>query len=261
MDHPQFVNEAKKLAEITHKYDVPILAQVGFVKYNNKNFQDMDVNDLTIEDIRNVQTDFIRAAQIFKFGDFDGIQLGLGNNNFLARFINPFFNKRNDDYGGSRFNRVKIVLEIINVIKNNYALHVSCKINAFDDKHDGIDENESIEIAKLLEKYGADSIQITKPTSPAFFTRKNKNAEVLVDYANKLSKEVSIPVVLGGGQINQKKINELLNNTNIEFVSMQRPFVAEGDFLKHWKNKSNGETICKTCNNCYAKKSSVCFQY
>ena len=145
-----------------------------FVKYNNENYQDMDVNDLTIEDIRNVQTDFIKSAQIFKYGDFDGIQLGLGNNNFLARFINPFFNKRKDEYGGNRFNRVKIVLEIIKVLKNNYGLHVSCKINAFDDKHDGITEDESIEIAKLLEKYGADSIQITKPTSPAFFTRKNK---------------------------------------------------------------------------------------
>lgn len=261
IDRPQFVNEARKLAEITHKYDVPIIAQVGFVKYNSKNYQDMDVNDLTIEDIRNVQTDFIRSAQLFKFGDFDGIQLGLGNNNFLARFINPFYNKRTDEYGENRFGRVRIVLEMIKVIKKNYGLHVSCKINAFDDKHDGIDENESIEIAKLLEKYGADSIQITKPTSPAFFTRKNKNTAALVDYADRLSKELTIPVVLGGGQINQKQITEMINATNVQFISMQRPFVAEGDFLKHWKSNGNGETRCKTCNNCYTKKSSVCFQY
>ena len=102
---------------------------------------------------------------------------------------------------------------------------------------------------------------VLNPTSPAFFTRKNKNTAALVDYADRLSKELTIPVVLGGGQINQKQITEMINDTNIRFISMQRPFVAEGDFLKHWKSNGNGETRCKTCNNCYTKKSSVCFQY
>lgn len=94
IDRPQFVNEARKLAEITHKYDVPIIAQVGFVKYNSKNYQDMDVNDLTIEDIRNVQTDFIRSAQLFKFGDFDGIQLGL-KQQFPCTIHKPFLQQKN----------------------------------------------------------------------------------------------------------------------------------------------------------------------
>ena len=74
-------------------------------------------------------------------------------------------------------------------------------------------------------------------------------------------KNVDIPVILGGGANSQKQINEILNRTNIEFISMQRPFVADPSFLVDWAVEGNGKSICKTCNNCYWKKTSTCHIY
>ena len=81
---------------------------------------------------------------------------------------------------------------------------------------------------------------------------------MLVIFADKVAKNVSIPVVLGGGRSDMDKIIELLNNTDIDFISMQRPFVKDPTFLTQWKIDGCGKSECKTCNNCYWKKQSVC---
>ena len=259
MHFTQFVREAKDLTDLVHVYDVPIFAQLGFVQYNKHAEQNMKVEDLSIEDIRKIQTDMVIAAQKIDYAGFDGIQIGLGTYYFLARFINPNFNTRSDKYGGSTFNRLRIVLEIIKVIKDNTKLHVNCRLNAFDGSTNGMTLDETIEVAKLLEKYGADSIQITRPRSPQFFTRENNEENPLIEATERIIDSISIPVILGGGSTSQKQINDILNSSKIEFISMQRPFVADPSFLVDWQLEGDGISKCRTCNKCYWKKTSTCF--
>lgn len=256
--YTQFVREAKDLTDLVHIYDVPIFAQLGMVQYNKKAHQNVRIEEMSLEDIRKVQTDMIIAAQKFDYGGFDGIQLGLGNYYFLSRFINPSFNTREDKYGGNTLNRLRMVLEIIKVIKQNTKLHINCRLNAFDGTTNGMTLSETIEVAKLLEKFGVDSLQITRPRSPQFFTVKNTDRNPLIDATEKILENVSIPVILGGGATSQNQINNLLNTTDIDFISMQRPFVNDPSFLVDWQLEGNGESRCITCNNCYWKKTSTC---
>lgn len=257
--YTHFVREARDLTELVHVYDVPIFAQLGFVQFNKKAEHNIKVEDVTLEDIRKIQADFIIAAVKFDFAGFDGIQIGLGNYYFLSRFINPSFNTRDDDYGGSTFNRLRIVLEIIKVIKQKTNLHINCRLNAFDGTVNGMTLDESVEVAKLLEKYGVDSLQITRPRSPQVFTKDNKESNPLIDATSKIIDNVDIPVILGGGFTNQNQINQILNESEIDYISLQRPFVADPSFLVDWQIEGNGESICRTCNNCYWKKTSTCF--
>ena len=261
VNYKQFVREARDLTDLVHVYDVPIFAQLGFVQYNKKAEQHVKIEDLTIEDIRKIQTDFIIAAEKFDYAGFDGIQIALGNYYFLTRFINPYFNKREDKYGGNTLNRLRIVLEIIKVLKNNTKLHINCRLNAFDIQKGGMTLEDTIEMAKILEDYGADSLQITRPRSPQYFSRENYHKSILANACSKIIENVNIPVIMGGGIKTQNQINNVLNKTNVDFISMQRPFVADPSFLVDWKINGNGETNCKTCNNCYWKKTSTCFLY
>ncbi|WP_458454904.1 oxidoreductase [Methanobrevibacter sp.] len=257
--NPRFVREARDLTDLVHVYDVPIFAQLGFVQFSKKSEHNIQVDEVTTEDIRKIQTDIIVAAQKFDYAGFDGIQLGLGNYYFLARFINPNFNSRTDRYGGSTLNRLKIVLEIIKVIKESTDLHINCRLNAFDGTNMGMSIDETIEICQLLEKYGADSLQITRPRSPQYFTQENKEKNPLIEATGKIIKKVSIPVILGGGANSQNQINTILNETDIDFISMQRPFVYDPSFLVEWQLEGDGVSNCITCNNCYWKKTSTCF--
>ena len=261
LNYPRFVREAQDLTNLVHDYGVPVFAQLGFVQYHKKAEQNVRIEDITIDDIRKIQTDFIIAAQKFDYAGFDGIQIALGNYYFLTRFINPYFNKRDDKYGGNTFNRLRIVLEIIKVIKQTTNLHINCRLNAFDIQKGGMTLDETIEIAKLLEKHGADSLQITRPRSPQYFSRENYEKKILASACNDIIDNVDIPVIMGGGIKTQRQANNVLNKTKVDFISMQRPFVADPSFLIDWQFEGDGEVKCKTCNNSYWKKTYTCFIY
>lgn len=253
IDYPLFMKDFKLLTDTCHENDTVIFAQIAFSDCNVNGRQNIDVNDLTLEDIRQIQGDYLVSARKISFAGFDGIQLNIGNNYYLSKVVDGRENRRKDNYGGSVFNRLRMVLEIVQAIKKTTTLHVNCRINI-----DPADEDESLEMAKLLEKYGADSLQVTKSFSPKYFVRDSDNKGELYDLTDKLAGELEIPVILAGGLSNKDDINDLINNTNIEFVSMQRPFVYNPTFLDEWKNNQSNESGCVTCNNCYLKKTSTC---
>ncbi|MCQ2976861.1 MAG: tRNA-dihydrouridine synthase [archaeon] len=258
INHKNFIKDYREINEIAHKYNVPVLGQLAFFFYNDGLNQKVEANDISLEGIRRLQAEIIMAVKKLSFAGFDGVQFNLGNNFYLARFINPYFNQRKDNYGGNTFNRLRIILEIIKIIKDNYDLHINCKINPIDVRKGGMTPEESLEICKLLEEYGADSIQITARTISYVG---DKESHPFIDFASKLGDELNIPVVLGGTLRDSETINDILNKTNVDFVSMSKPFVAQADFLSEWKLNGRGTAICQSCNNCYSKKTSTCFKY
>ena len=254
-----FIKDYKQITDICHNYDVPILGQLAFFYYDDGDNQKAEPNDLTIEGIRKLQAEVITVAKKFSFAGFDGIQINMGNNFYLSRFVNPYFNQRDDKYGGNTLNRLRIVLEIIQLIKKTIGFHVSCRINIEDVRKGGMTQEESKKIAKLLAEHGADSIQITGRTISMKYDAEEKH--VFLDYADELSQEVDIPIILAGNLRDMKSMNEILNSSNVEFMSLSKPFVAQADFLEDWKEKGDGSSICRGCNNCYSKKESRCFQF
>ena len=259
MNYRGFIKDYKMVTDIAHKYGVPILGQLAFFYYDDGINQKVEANDITKDGIRKLQAEVIMAAKKFSFAGFDGIQINMGNNFYLARFMNPYFNQRTDEYGGNTENRVRISSEIIKVIKKSMDMHVSCRINPWDVRKGGITADESISIAKELEKAGADSIQLTARTISQIYD--NGVRHPFLVYADDLIDAVDIPVVLGGSLRDMKTINDVLNNSKVEFVSMSKPFVAQADFLSEWKENGEGSAICQSCNNCYSKKTSTCFKY
>ncbi|MBQ9026588.1 MAG: tRNA-dihydrouridine synthase, partial [Methanobrevibacter sp.] len=259
MNYKGFVKDYKQLTDICHNHNVPVLGQLAFFYYDDGDNQKAEPNDLTIEGIRKLQAEVIMAAKKFSFAGFDGIQINMGNNFYLSRFTNPYFNQREDDYGGNTLNRMRIVLEIIKLIKKTIGFHVSCRINIEDVRKGGLTQEESMKMAKLLAENGADSIQITGRTISMKYDASEKH--IFLDYADKLAQEVDIPVILAGNLRDMKTMNDILNTSHVEFMSLSKPFVAQADFLADWKKNGNGSSRCRGCNNCYSKKESRCFQY
>ena len=255
-----FVKEYKMITDICHNHDVPVLGQLAFFYYDDGDNQKAEPNDLKIEGIRKLQAEVIMAAKKFSFAGFDGMQIDMGNNFYLARFINPYFNQRKDEYGGNTENRVRIASEIIKLIKKTMPeFHVSIRINPWDVRKDGMTSEESLKVARELEKAGADSIQLTARTISYLYDGNEKNPFLV--YADELIGSLDIPVILGGSLRDMKPMNDVLNHSDIEFMSMSKPFVAQADFLADWKANGEGVSICQSCNNCYSKKTSTCFKY
>ena len=97
INHKSFIKDYKEITDIAHEYNVPILGQLAPFYYNDGNNQKVEANDISIEGIRRFQAEVIMAAKKFSFAGFDGIQINMGNNFYLARFVNPYFNQRTEN--------------------------------------------------------------------------------------------------------------------------------------------------------------------
>ena len=64
---PNFIPDFKRVTDIAHKYNTPIIGQLMFVQYNRGIDLNIKVNELTMEDIRKIQVDIISAAKKLSF--------------------------------------------------------------------------------------------------------------------------------------------------------------------------------------------------
>lgn len=111
---------------------------------------------MTLEDIEQTIRDFIQAARRAKEADFDGVQVHVAHGYLLSSFISPYTNQRQDKYGGALYNRIRVVVEILRGIKKllGEKFPVIAKLNSTDFLPQGLQIQESIEMAKILENEG-----------------------------------------------------------------------------------------------------------
>ena len=72
---------------------------------------------MTVEDIALVIRQFAEAGVRAKTAGFDAVEIHGGHGYLLSSFISPKTNKRTDDYGGSRENRIRFLLEVIRAVR------------------------------------------------------------------------------------------------------------------------------------------------
>ena len=214
---------------------------------------------MTIEDIKKVIDLFIKAAERAKKANYDGIQIHAAHFFFLSRFISPLINHRKDGYGGSTENRIRILIEIIKGIKvKNLGLHISLKINSSDFEEGGIDEEECLEISKMMAKEGIDSIEISGNGTSRSRIKPHINEAYFLKCAEKVAENVNIPIALVGGIRSKKTIQNILDNTKIEIISLSRPIICQPDFPKRMESGDIEDSKCVSCNGCYRSNFHRC---
>jgi 2,4-dienoyl-CoA reductase-like NADH-dependent reductase (Old Yellow Enzyme family)/thioredoxin reductase len=72
--------------------------------------------EMTIEDIRELQEGYARTAQNLLEGGFDGVEIHSSHGYLPQQFLSPLYNKRSDRYGGSRENRMRFLLELVEIL-------------------------------------------------------------------------------------------------------------------------------------------------
>jgi 2,4-dienoyl-CoA reductase-like NADH-dependent reductase (Old Yellow Enzyme family)/thioredoxin reductase len=72
---------------------------------------------MTVDEIGEIIAAFVTAAQVFADCGFDGVELHAAHGHLLCRFLSPHWNRRSDEYGGSRTARIRIVCEIVTGVR------------------------------------------------------------------------------------------------------------------------------------------------
>ena len=256
------IPEYKKLTDIIHSQKCPIIAQLalgGYYRKKNGEFMNIEPTNMTEDEIHLVVKQFIDASVRAEKAGFDGIQIHAAHFFFLSRFISPAVNYRTDSYGGSVENRCRILFEIIDGIRRNTSnLHITIKINSNDLAFGGLEESDSLKICKLLDQKGIDSIEISGNGTSVGGIKAHVNEGYFAPFASEVAESVNCPIIVVGGFRSMDTMEKILNNTNIELISLSRPLLCEPDLPNKMKLDSNTISQCISCNRCYSSKAHKC---
>jgi len=257
------IPQYKRLVDIIHREDCPAIAQLALGAYyrpvEGGRFMQVEPDDMTVEEIRLVESQFIDAARRAQAAGFDGVQLHVAHFFFLSRFVSPAVNHRGDAYGGSTANRVRVVLEILAGIRAIAPkMHITAKVNSSDFTHGGLDNDESLELCRLLALGGIDSIEVSGNGTSVSGIRAHVNEGYFLPFAAKLAEEVDIPVMLVGGLRALDTMEAVLNRTKIELISLSRPLLREPDLPKKMQADPKAVSRCVSCNRCYSSDAHKC---
>lgn len=217
---------------------------------------------LTIEEIEAIKNGFITTAFLCKLAGFDGVEIHAAHGYLLSSFLSGYFNRREDEYGGSLENRARMLIEILTGIKaacgKDFPVSVRLNASEYDDMHENTFKlPEAVEVAKMLEANGADAINVScsnyfsnetacEPYSFEQGWRKND--------AYTIRQAVSIPVI-GTNTIKDPEFaDQLLNEGVSDFVAVGRAQIADPEWcLKAKEGRANEIRRCLSC--CYCLES------
>jgi 2,4-dienoyl-CoA reductase-like NADH-dependent reductase (Old Yellow Enzyme family) len=267
----EFIESYKELTNTVHEYDANILMQIvhGGPKWGPSEVEHLAMKttskEMSIDEIKEVVQAFGDAAFRVKEAGFDGVQIHAAHGFLLSTFLNPYYNRRADDYGGSIGNRARILFESYRAVRDAVGdeFPVFVKVNAEDFMDDGLTSNESLFVCKALSEMGVDLIEVS---GGSFSSPEGKGPirgnlitedmeSYFKDYAAKIAKEVDVPVALVGGNRSIDCMDKILNETEIEYFSLARPFICEPDLINRWKTQDKNPAKCLSCIQCSGVKN------
>lgn len=159
----------KIVLQLAHAGSMAVPALTGFEPLGPSIFEKKggDWREMTYADISKVTNAFAQAAERAKKAGFDGVQIHAAHGYLLSQFLAPFFNKREDEYGGNIENRARLVLAILKHIRASVGndFPVLIKINSEDFLDGGLTLDDMLHVAVLLEQAGIDAIELSGGTA------------------------------------------------------------------------------------------------
>ena len=217
--------------------------------------------EMTKEDIVEVIDQFKQAAKRALDAGLDGVEIHAGHGYIISAFLSSATNKRDDDYGGSKENRIKFLLEILqsvrSVVPKTFPIIVRLdgeEINI----PNGIDIEESIFFARTIEPF-IDAIHVSSYANAASgpdFTKAPlvHQKDGFISVTKKIKQAVDIPII-GVGRIETQDAENYIENDNFDFVAMGRKLLADPELPNKLLLKKENEI--KPCQYSYECVSRI----
>ncbi len=282
-----FINEISKIAEAVHiaNNKCPVIAQICHagrqLTQENKAADCVcptamsspllikKARELSIKEIENIINDFADAIARIKQAGFDGVQLHAAHGYLLSSFLSPYTNQRIDHFGGSVKNRACIIREIIiSARKKVGSFPIIIKINCDDHVAGGITKESFPDLLREIADTGVDAIEVSGGIWDCLVQTEEKlgfmpvplpEARTRIDSFKKQSYyysyvenlDVSVPLILVGGNRNIERMETIVKEGYVDFLSLSRPLISEPDLPNRWLNGNGSEKAhCVSCNAC-----------
>jgi len=267
----------KKLADVSHKHKTKIFAQLNHGGCHAlpelTNMPSFGVSEITTNRggfalsmsttaIKNKIILYANAAARAIAAGFDGVQLHCAHGYLISQFLSPYYNKRNDEWGGTVENRMRFLLETIIAVRLRIGKHpITIKLNSSDFIEGGNTPEQMIEYVKILNNAGIDAIEMSGGTvnpdgkyssTRTFDPSSDKEEGYYMEEAVKYKQISKIPLILVGGFRSYERTSQVLSDGIADFVSFGRPLVCEPNLPGRWKQGDKRRAECISCDKCRA---------
>lgn len=178
--------------------------------------------------IRRVVEAFAAAARRAVQAGFDAVEIHSAHGYLLHSFLSPLSNRREDDYGGSFENRIRLLLEVVDVVRKEMPakLALMVRISATDWAEGGWDIDQSVALAKVLKTNQVDLMDISSgglvpyakiPAGSGFQT----------PFAERIRREAGVPTGAVGFITGAAQADHIIRTGQADIVLIAREFLRD----------------------------------
>ncbi|WP_199135575.1 NADPH-dependent 2,4-dienoyl-CoA reductase [Delftia sp. ASV31] len=208
---------------------------------------------LTGDEVEQTIEDFVRCAALARHAGYDGVEI-MGSEGYLINeFIAARTNHRDDEWGGSYAGRMRFAVEIVRRTRQRVGRDfiIIYRLSMLDLVEGGSTLEEVIALAQAIEAAGATLLNTGigwhEARIPTIATKVPRAAYAWV--TQRVMGQVGIPLITSN-RINTPEVAErLLAEGYADMVSIARPLLADGDFVrKARQGRADEINTCIACN-------------
>lgn len=217
------------------------------------------VKAMTAEQIKEAVDCFARGAALVKRAGFDMLMVHAGHGWLIHQFLSPLTNRRTDAYGGSREERFRFALEVLDAIRAAVGpgFPIELRFSAMETAPGGITLADALAFAQAVQDK-VDILHVSaggEPdfavTHPPMFSEPGCN----VHFAAEIKKHVHIPVATVGALNEPAQMEEIIASGQADIVCMARALLADPELPKKVEQNRTDEILrCIRCFTCHAER-------
>ena len=264
----------RKFVDAMHYYGAVASVQMGFQGTKNRDGfmtgpSDLDTigfggqhiiqKEASMEDIEHSIEEVSEIALSFQKAGFDMISFMGGHGTSMAQWINPKYNQRTDEYGGSLKNRARLPIQMFRRIREKCGpdFLIEYRMSGYEFEDDSPTVEDTVAYVKLIEDY-VDILHVSVGTNlnpatrciihPTGFLPDAPNA-----FLAKAMKDggVKIPVLAIGAIFSPDDAERLLSEGWCDLVASARAWIADPKLMtKALHGKSDEIRPCIKCMRC-----------
>lgn len=248
-DDPRNRDVLSRMCDEIHKYDCKVFPQLNHGGHTNNSYSPQiiyaptqmpapncfhNTKELELDEIHYIRDSFVLGSKMQKEWGFDGVEIKIAHDGLLRTFVSPYFNRREDEYGGTYENRLRIIKEIIEGIRSELGegFPIGFRLCMDEFTEWGYGMQYGIRLAKSLEEYGATYVNTDSGTFSSYFMEiptQHLPLGCMVYQAARLKKdeEFHLPVVAWGRINDPVQAETILADGNADLIAMVRQLICD----------------------------------
>ena len=186
--------------------------------------QEAAPSELTLEGITKIRADFIASARRAKEIGIEAIELHGAHGYLLHQFLSPLSNQRTDQYGGSFDNRIRLVLEVFQDVREVFDGTLGIRFSGTDWVEGGWTIEETAELSARIQAAGAQFVHVSSGgVSP--LQKIPVGPEYQVHLAKAVKARTGLPTMAVGLITEPAQAEAVLQRGDADLVALARAFL------------------------------------